>query len=151
VKLKTQLVYVNLIYKHKEHQKNVGFTLFELLIVIILLGILSAIAWPIYLSQAGKAREGAVSTLIGKVNRSQQAYRIVHGTFATNYADLEDFDTLPNPDGYTFAPNLTATTNEAIVEVESNDLTSQPHLCGIANLSTTQIEEDTTFNDGNCP
>ncbi|WP_083885377.1 prepilin-type N-terminal cleavage/methylation domain-containing protein [Halothece sp. PCC 7418] len=132
-------------------QKNAGFTLLELLIVIIILGILSALAWPTYLSQAGKARQAGAEMLIGKVNRSQQVYRIIHGTFATNYADLEDFNTLPNPDGYTFAPNMTATNNEGIVEAESNDLVSQPHLCGIANLSTTQIEEDTTFNDGNCP
>lgn len=128
-----------------------GFTLIELLVVIIILGILSTLALPVYLSQAGKARQAGAETLIGKVNRSQQVYRIFNGTFTTNYSDLDDFNTLPDPPGYTFAGSMTADANQAIVEVESQDLTSQPHLCGVANLNTTDILEDSSFNDGACP
>ena len=148
LKIKRQLLY--LIIKSQVHS-NQGFTLIEVLVVIIIIGIIFTLALPVYLSQAGKARQAGAQILIGKVNRSQQVYRIVNGTFATNYSDLEDFNTLPDPPGYIFAPTMTADANQAIVEVESQDLTSQPHLCGIANLNTTDIAEDSAFGDGSCP
>ncbi|WP_242027507.1 prepilin-type N-terminal cleavage/methylation domain-containing protein [Sphaerospermopsis sp. FACHB-1094] len=39
-----------------KNQVNAGFTIIELLIVFILIGILSAIALPSFLSQAAKAQ-----------------------------------------------------------------------------------------------
>lgn len=148
LKIKRQLLHL---IRQRQPCSNQGFTLIELLVVIVILGILSALALPVYLSQAGKARQAGAETLIGKVNRSQQVYRVINGTFATNYLDLEDFNTLPDPPGYTFATTMTADANQAIVEVESQDLVSQPHLCGIANLNTTDIAEDSAFGDGSCP
>ncbi|QDZ41530.1 prepilin-type N-terminal cleavage/methylation domain-containing protein [Euhalothece natronophila Z-M001] len=132
-------------------QQNKGLTIIELLVVIIMMSIISALAWPIYLSQAGRARESAARSLIGKVNRSQQAYRLVNGTFTEDYSQLEDFETLPDPDGYSFAETMEVTNDQAIVEVESNDTASQPHLCGIATFTSTEIQENSTFGNGNCP
>jgi type IV pilus assembly protein PilA len=66
-----------------------GFTLIELLVSIVIIGLLSAIALPSYLNQAGKARSSEAKSTIGTVNRSQQAYRFERGTFANSLADLD--------------------------------------------------------------
>lgn len=129
-----------------------GFTLIELTIVIFIIGILAAFSLPVFLSQAGKARQAGAKILIGKVNRAQQVYRVINGTFASDYSDLDDFDAPPISDGYTFSGSMAATNSEAVVEAQSNDLTpQQPNLCGIATFNTTDIEEDSAFGNGSCP
>ena len=71
---------------------NEGFTLLELLVVIIIIGILSAIALPSFLNQAAKAKQSEAKTYVGSVNRAQQSYRIENTSFAggtTGFNDLQ--------------------------------------------------------------
>jgi type IV pilus assembly protein PilA len=65
-----------------------GFTLLELLVVIVILGILSAIAFPWFLRQANRAREAEAKTYVGTINRAQQAYFMQNWRF-TSLATLE--------------------------------------------------------------
>lgn len=65
-----------------------GFTLIELLIVIIIIGILSAIALPAMLSQAAKARQAEAKTFIGSINRAQQGYMMERLEFADSIERL---------------------------------------------------------------
>jgi type IV pilus assembly protein PilA len=60
-----------------------GFTLIELIVVILILGILVSIALPNFLRQAGKARETEIKNAVGTINRSQQAYHWEKGIFAS--------------------------------------------------------------------
>ncbi len=66
-----------------------GFTLIELLVVIIIIGILAAIALPSYLNQAGKARGSEAKSVLGAINRAQQAYRYEQFTFANDLLFLD--------------------------------------------------------------
>lgn len=77
----------NILRKKKE---NEGFTLIELLVVIIIIGILSAIALPSFLNQANKAKQSEAKTIIGSMNRAQQAYQLEAGKFA----DADNFGKL---------------------------------------------------------
>lgn len=71
-----------------QKKRDEGFTLFELLIVIIIIGILAAIALPSFLSQATKARASEARTNVGALNRAQQAYYFERLTFTDTLSDL---------------------------------------------------------------
>jgi prepilin-type N-terminal cleavage/methylation domain-containing protein len=71
------LSYIN----NKKNNKQEGFTLIELLIVIIIIGILAAVAFPVLLGQIGKARETEGKNAVGTINRAQQAYHVEKGVW----------------------------------------------------------------------
>jgi len=56
-----------------------GFTLIELLIVIIIIGILAAIAIPMFLGQRDKAKESAVKGAIHNIELGIGSYAVDHG------------------------------------------------------------------------
>ena len=99
-------------------KQDEGFTIIELLIVMIIIGIVSALALPSFLNQAAKAEQSEAKTYVGAIIRAQQAYRLENKSFAPDITTLQiglPTDTL----SYTYI--LTNNDNTALVNANSKD------------------------------
>jgi type IV pilus assembly protein PilE len=61
---------------------NKGFTLVELLMVIVIVGILAAIAVPIYTNYLVRARRADAKTVLEQVRAAQEMWRAERGSYA---------------------------------------------------------------------
>jgi type IV pilus assembly protein PilA len=83
--MRTELQAKFLQHLNNRKKDDKGFTLVELLVVIIIIGILAAIALPNFLSQGAKAKQTEAKQNIGLTNRVQTAYRAENSNFASTF------------------------------------------------------------------
>lgn len=82
--------YIRYIYiQSLKTQHNRGFTLIELLVVLVIVGLLSTIAFPSFLGQVGKARETEAKNGVGTINRAQQAFHFERQVFSPNLTQVD--------------------------------------------------------------
>lgn len=74
-------------YLHSKKNEQ-GFTLVELLVVIVIIGILTAVALPNFMNQAAKAKQSEAKQYISAINRAQIYRRSYSSTFASNFEEL---------------------------------------------------------------
>ena len=75
----------------KNKNINSAFTLVELIVVVVIIGILSSIAVPAFRNASDKARQKEASTLIATYVKAAQAYYTEFGTAAQNAANLSEY------------------------------------------------------------
>ena len=65
-----------------------GFTLIELLIVVVIIGILAAVAIPKFATTKGKAYAGSLKSDLHNLTTAQEAYFYDHTTYTTDLGAL---------------------------------------------------------------
>ena len=93
----------------KQIRNSKGFTLIELMIVVVIIGILAAIAIPKFSQASDRAKEKEADGILKQVYTLQSAYTAQHGTPATTVAELQSvgFEAPTNAQlkNYTWADN----------------------------------------------
>jgi type IV pilus assembly protein PilA len=73
----------------KSKNDDQGFTLIELLVVIIIIGILAAIAIPVFLNQRKKGWDAAVQADLRNAVTAEETYLTANGVYTNVVADLQ--------------------------------------------------------------
>jgi type IV pilus assembly protein PilA len=65
----------------RKEENEAGFTLIELLVVIIIIGILAAIAIPVFLNQRSKAQDAAAKSALRNFADFEESYLVGYGQY----------------------------------------------------------------------
>jgi type IV pilus assembly protein PilA len=68
----------------KVHKSNKGFTLIELMIVVVIIGILAALAIPRFMRSTTKAKQSEAKQLLKQIYTMQHAYRQEFDAYSLN-------------------------------------------------------------------
>src|SRR5215471_11077401 len=97
----------------RRHSTKSGFTLVEILIVVIILGILAAIVIPQFTNASQDARKNSVSSLLQTIRSQVELYKLQHGDalppLTTDWTSLTNTSVYPASSTNTFGPYLQQT------------------------------------------
>lgn len=87
---------------------NRGFTLIELMIVVVIIGILTALAIPRFNMSAHQSKQKEADVLLKQVYSTQRAYFSHYGVYAANATDLVQvgFEAPTNLQWHTWTGNV---------------------------------------------
>jgi len=109
-----------------QEEREGGFTLIELLVVIIIIGILAAIAIPVFLNQRNKGYDSQAKSDLRNAATVQETYLTDNGVYAT-LAQLQgngyDFQQSADVTGFTVESGAGTTTGYCMQAVSSSGST----------------------------
>ncbi|MGB7981524.1 MAG: prepilin-type N-terminal cleavage/methylation domain-containing protein [Candidatus Nanopelagicales bacterium] len=112
--------------KLRKERGEEGFTLIELLVVIIIIGILAAIAIPVFLNQRQKGWDAAVKADLRNAATAQETYLTDFGSYSTESPVVAGAAGELGDAGFKYSTNTNYDSNTAAIEV---DATSNQSYC----------------------
>ena len=73
----------------KRNKSRSGFTLVELAVVVVIIGVLAAFAVPRFLSSVERSKAAEAFNYLATVHSSMERYHARQGTYAADIADLD--------------------------------------------------------------
>ncbi|MDD5568369.1 MAG: prepilin-type N-terminal cleavage/methylation domain-containing protein [Candidatus Omnitrophica bacterium] len=83
--------------------RNNAFTLIELLIVIVIIGILAGVGLLRYGPVIENARSAEAYTVLAGIAAAEQSYYTENDTYALSFSDLDWYDSTPASDNFTYS------------------------------------------------
>lgn len=112
-----------------KNRKTTGFTLVELMIVVVIIGILTALAVPRYIKVSARAKQSEAKEILKQIYTMQAAYFGAHQTFCLNgvvasvanpnaYAPLDIVISPPARYTYRMVSNITSFSCTATADID---------------------------------
>ena len=137
---------------HARTSEDHGFTLLELLVVVLIIGILAAIAIPTFINQTSKARDGAAKVLVRTAETAAESYATDHsGTYTgMSVAELQAVEpTLKEKSSAELVTAEAKGANSYLVEAQS---TGSGHTFAIERKATGELARTCEPEEkGGCP
>jgi general secretion pathway protein G len=87
--MKKEAMFMKKTKKREYRKKRGGFTLIEIMVVVVIMGLLAAIVVPNVLARVEEARRTAVRTQINSLTTSLEMYRLHNGVYPTTQQGLD--------------------------------------------------------------
>ena len=101
--------------------KNAGFTLIELLVVVLIIGILSSVAFPQYQRAVDKVKYHQLMALVDGIAQAQEVYYLSNGVYSSRFEDLD----ITLPDSFTLLKQ--ADSLDCVNQSKRGTICTSPH------------------------